>query len=141
MASEQNPVVGSVNNKFRGDIALLQSGVDWLEQRTHKLVSGAPPSLMDLQLAKEDTIQANQTIGQHDIRLRIVVPVFSRISNHTDFDILRAHPQIELIFVRQDQKISIADLIILPSSEHFTAENQVPGTYLHGMFDSPQALQ
>jgi adenosylcobyric acid synthase len=96
---------------------------------------------MDLQLAKEDTMQANQTIGQHDIRLLIVVPVFSRISNHTDFDMLRAQPQIELIFVRQDQKISIAALIILPSSEHFTAENQVPGSYLHGMFDSPQALQ
>ena len=130
-----------MNNKFRGDIALLQSGVDWLEQRTHKLVLRASPSLMDLQLAKEDTMQANQTIGQHDIRLLIVVPIFSRISNHTDFDMLRAHPQIELNFVRQDQKISIANFIILLSSEHVRAENQVPDSYLHGMFDSPQALQ
>ena len=41
----------------------------------------------------------------------------------------------------QWQSVYIADLIILPSSEHFTAENQVPGSYLHGMFDSPRALQ
>lgn len=121
-ASEQNRVVGFVINKFRGDIALLQSGLDWLEQRTHKPVLGVLPYLMDLQLAEEDAIQANQTIDQDDIRLRIVVPVFSRISNHTDFDMLRTHPQIELTFVRQGQKIPAADLIILPGSKHVRAD-------------------
>jgi adenosylcobyric acid synthase len=120
--SEQNRVVGFVINKFRGDIALLQSGLDWLEQRTHKPVLGVLPYLMDLQLAEEDAIQANQTIDQDDIRLRIAVPVFSRISNHTDFDMLRTHPQIELTFVRQGQNIPAADLIILPGSKHVRAD-------------------
>jgi adenosylcobyric acid synthase len=111
-----------VINKFRGDIALLQSGLDWLEQRTNKPVLGVLPYLMDLQLAEEDAIQANQTINQNDIRLRVAVPVFSRISNHTDFDMLRAHPQVELTFVRQGQKLPACDLIILPGSKHVRAD-------------------
>ena len=31
--------------------------------------------------------------------LRVIVPVLPRISNHTDFDALRAHPQVDLRFV------------------------------------------
>ncbi|WP_420818921.1 cobyric acid synthase [Paraglaciecola marina] len=117
-ASEQNRVVGFVINKFRGDIALLQSGLDWLEERTNKPVLGVLPYLMDLQLAEEDAIQANQHIDKNNVRLRIAVPVFSRISNHTDFDMLRAHPQLELTFVPQGKSIPGCDLIILPGSKH-----------------------
>lgn len=120
--SEQDRVVGFVINKFRGDIALLQSGLDWLEQRTNKPVLGVLPYLMDLQLAEEDAIQANQSMHQDDIRLRIAVPVFSRISNHTDFDMLRAHPQVALTFVRQGQTLPPSDLIILPGSKNVRAD-------------------
>lgn len=120
--SEQNRVVGFVINKFRGDIALLQSGLDWLETRTQKPVLGVLPYLMDLQLAEEDAIQASQTMNQSDVRLSIVVPVFSRISNHTDFDMLRAHPQVKLTFVRQGQSLPPADLIILPGSKNVRSD-------------------
>ncbi|MFT2090347.1 cobyric acid synthase [Paraglaciecola sp. 2405UD69-4] len=116
--SEQNRVVGFVINKFRGDIALLQTGLDWLEKYTNKPVLGVLPYLMDLQLAEEDAIQANQNVHNHDIRLRIAVPVFARISNHTDFDMLRLHPQVELLFVPQGQAIPSCDLIILPGSKN-----------------------
>lgn len=120
--SEQNRVVGFVINKFRGDITLLQSGLDWLEQRTNKPVLGVLPYLMDLQLAAEDAIQAEQNIDVSDTRIRVAVPVFSRISNHTDFDMLRAHPQVELTFVRQGSPIPACDLIILPGSKSVRAD-------------------
>ena len=42
-ASEQNRVLGFVINKFRGDLALLKPGLDWLEQRTSKPVVGVLP--------------------------------------------------------------------------------------------------
>lgn len=120
--SEQNRVVGFVINKFRGDIKLLESGLDWLEQRTGKPVLGVLPYLMDLQLAEEDAIQAQQTLDTTDIRLRVAVPVFSRISNHTDFDALRLHPQVELTFVKQGSPIPDCDLIILPGSKSVRAD-------------------
>lgn len=81
---------------------------------------------MDLQLAEEDAIQANQIIDQDDIRIRIAVPVFSHISNHTDFDILRTHPQIELTLEHQRQKIPAADLIILPGSKYVRTDLELP---------------
>lgn len=115
--TEQARVKGFVINKFRGDIRLLQSGIDWLEQRTQKPVIGVLPYLMDLQIAAEDAIEVQQVAQQNDIRLRVAVPVFSRISNHTDFDMLRLHPNIELTFVKQGKAIPSCDLIILPGSK------------------------
>ena len=40
--SEQQRTVGFLINRFRGDIGLLQAGLDWLEQKTGKPVLGAP---------------------------------------------------------------------------------------------------
>jgi adenosylcobyric acid synthase len=40
------------------------------------------------------------------------------MSNHTDFDALRAHPDVDLRFVRQGEPIPPADLIILPGSKN-----------------------
>lgn len=120
--SEQQRVVGFVINKFRGDITLLESGLSWLEQRTGKPVLGVLPYLHNLQLAAEDAIQAQQNLDSSDTRLTIVVPVFKRISNHTDFDMLRIHPQVELIFVPPGNRLPPADLIILPGSKNVRAD-------------------
>ncbi|HET8707255.1 MAG TPA: cobyric acid synthase CobQ, partial [Pseudomonadales bacterium] len=52
----------------------------------------------------------------------VVVPVLPRISNHTDFDALRAHPDIEFVWVRTGQPIPPGDLIILPGSKNVRAD-------------------
>jgi adenosylcobyric acid synthase len=114
--SEQNRVVGFVINKFRGDIALLKPGLDWLEQRTNKPVLGVLPFLQGLDIAAEDAIDTQQKLDQ--VKFKVVVPVFSRISNHTDFDPLRLHPNIELVFVGPGKALPAADLIILPGSKN-----------------------
>src|SRR6202000_1104302 len=41
--SEKARVKGFVINRFRGDIGMLQSGLDWLETRTGKPVLGVLP--------------------------------------------------------------------------------------------------
>ena len=48
--------------------------------------------------------------------LRVVVPALPRISNHTDFDPLRAHPQIEFTYWKSGP-VPDADLLILPGSK------------------------
>ncbi|ANY85864.1 MULTISPECIES: cobyric acid synthase [Pseudomonas] len=114
--SEQARVKGFVINRFRGDIALLQPGLDWLEQRTGKPVLGVLPYVTDLHLEAEDAIDARQAT-QAGRLFKVIVPVLPRISNHTDFDPLRLHPQVDLQFIGPGQPIPPADLIILPGSK------------------------
>ena len=114
--SEQNRVVGFVINRFRGDIALLQNGLDWLEEKTGKPVIGVLPYLHGLMLEAEDAINVSQ-LNNDEPSLRVVVPVLQRISNHTDFDPLRMHPNVDLVFVGKNQSLPPADLIILPGSK------------------------
>lgn len=119
--SERARIIGFVINRFRGDIALLQSGLDWLEQETGKPVLGVLPYLHDLHIEAEDAVPLNPTfareIGGGD-RLKIIVPVLPHISNHTDFDALRLHPQVDFQFVKMGETIPSADLIILPGSKN-----------------------
>ncbi|MAF86459.1 MAG: cobyric acid synthase CobQ [Pseudomonas sp.] len=119
--SEQARVQGFVINRFRGDISLLQPGLDWLEQRTGKPVLGVLPYLMDFHLEAEDAIDVRQS-GKAGDALKVVVPVLPRISNHTDFDPLRLHPQVDLQFVGPGQPVPPADLIILPGSKSVRAD-------------------
>ena len=53
---------------------------------------------------------------------RIIVPALPRISNHTDFDALRLHPQVEFNYIGPGQDIPSADLIILPGSKSVRAD-------------------
>ncbi|MBF7142518.1 MULTISPECIES: cobyric acid synthase [Pseudomonas] len=119
--SEQARVQGFVINRFRGDLALLQPGLDWLEAHTGKPVLGVLPYLTDFHLEAEDAVDSRQPAKQGEL-LRVVVPVLPRISNHTDFDPLRLHPQVALTFVRPGEPVPPADLIILPGSKSVRAD-------------------
>lgn len=126
--SEQARVKGFVINRFRGDISLLQSGLDWLEAYTSKPVLGVLPYLHDLHLDAEDALISSPTKGANS-RLKVRVLVYPRISNHTDFDPLRLHPDIDFDYVSlQTQAAShathlpAADLLILPGSKNVRAD-------------------
>ncbi|SDN86424.1 cobyric acid synthase [Vreelandella arcis] len=114
--SEQARTRGFIINRFRGDIGLLNPGLEWLTTRTGKPVLGTLPYLQGLLLDAEDSIGLThaEKVSQ---TLKVVVPALPRISNHTDFDPLRLHPQVALTFVGPDQPIPPADVIILPGSK------------------------
>ncbi len=110
--SEQARVVGFVINRFRGDLSLLQPGLDWLEQHTGKPVLGVFPYLHGLHLEAEDALPRNRADGEQKDKLRIVVPAMPHISNHTDFDPLRLHPRVDLRYIGPGDPIPSADLVI-----------------------------
>lgn len=128
--SEQNRVTGFAINRFRGDIKLLESGLDWLENKTGKPVLGVLPYLHGLHLEAEDTIESQQVSQNGDEVLQIAVPILTRTSNHTDFDPLRLRPDVEIHFVRKGESIPPVDLIIIPGTKNtrtdlaFLHENQ-----------------
>ncbi|WP_068635298.1 cobyric acid synthase [Thauera butanivorans] len=120
--SEQARVRGFIINRFRGDIGLLQSGLDWLEARTGRKVFGVLPYLHGLFLDAEDALadgaaDVRAEAGAEGDTLRVVAPVYPRISNHTDLDALRLHPQVDFRWVGPGQAIPPADLIVLPGSK------------------------
>lgn len=121
--SERARVAGVVINRFRGDLGLLQPGLDWLEHETGKPVLGVLPYLRELHLDAEDALQIE--VGRSEsqpAKLRVVVPVLPRISNHTDFDALRAHPHVDFRFVPAHAPLPPADLVILPGSKNVRAD-------------------
>ena len=121
-ASERDRIVGFVINRFRGDIALLQPGLDWLEQETGKPVIGVVPYLHGLHIEAEDAIPRDPVSADADKKLRIIAPVLPRISNHTDFDALRLHLQVDFRFIGPNEAIPPADLIVLPGSKSVRAD-------------------
>lgn len=117
--SERGRIIGFVINRFRGDIKLLEPGLEWLEQQTGKPVLAVLPYLQGLFLDAEDAVEVAQAVRG---AFRVVVPQLPRMSNHTDFDALRAHPEIDLQFIAQGQPIPAADLVILPGSKNTRAD-------------------
>jgi adenosylcobyric acid synthase len=119
--SERARVKGFVINRFRGDIALLQPGLDWLENHTGKPVLGVLPYLHGLHLEAEDALP-QESVPAKSNALRVIAPVFPRISNHTDFDALRLHPQVDFQFVPAGAPFPPCDLIVLPGSKSVRAD-------------------
>ncbi|MFC5551480.1 cobyric acid synthase [Massilia aerilata] len=117
--SERNRIAGFVINRFRGDIKLLEPGLDWLERETGKPVLAVLPYLHGLYLDAEDAVQS---VTPREGKFRVLVPSYPRMSNHTDFDPLRAHPEVDLRFVREGEAIPGADLIVLPGSKNTRAD-------------------
>lgn len=112
--SERERICGIVVNRFRGDIRLLQSGLDWLEKETGKPILGVLPFLHGLHLDAEDAVPREQyECGD----FRVVVPALPHISNHTDFDPLRLHPGVDFRFIAPGELPSGADLICLSGSK------------------------
>jgi adenosylcobyric acid synthase len=122
--SEQARVIGFVINRFRGDLELLKPGLTWLEQKTNKPVLGVLPYLHNLAIASEDGVAQQQANSAQTAVLTVLVLVLPHMSNHTDFDALRANPEFDCRFVYGQQlqtapaRLPACDLIILPGSKN-----------------------
>ena len=115
-AAEKQRVVGFIINRFRGDINLLKPGIDWLEARLGVPVVAVIPYIEKLYIEAEDAID-HQAIQTEDTQIKVRVLGYPRMSNHSDFDVLRVHPQVDCQFVRSSHELTGADLVILPGSK------------------------
>ena len=122
---ERARVAAFVVNKFRGDVALLQPGLDFLTERTGKPVLGVVPYIQGLRLADEDSVSLDDRgvcpTPSHQ-ELDIVVVRLPRISNHDDVEVLEHEPGVAVRFVRQPGEIQGADLVIVPGSKNTVSD-------------------
>lgn len=125
-SDERDRVMGIIINKFRGDMAILESGINMLEERIKKPVLGVLPYFTDIDVDDEDSVSLDKrdkgsestNHKTSESQIDIVVIRLPRISNFTDFDILRREKDICVRFVGNAQSIGNPDLIILPGTKN-----------------------
>lgn len=117
---ERARVKGFVINKFRGDLSLLQPGLEWLERKTGIPVLGVLPFLPDLEIEAEDSVALDsyRSLPDSGRELDIAVIRYPRVSNFTDFDILAAEPDVSLRYVQKPSQLGTPDVVILPGSKN-----------------------
>lgn len=93
---ERDRVKGVIINKFRGDVALLYSGIEQIESLTGVPVLGVMPWL-DVDLEDEDgvALQNDKYRGNAPRDITIAIVQLPHISNFTDFNALAAQPDVD----------------------------------------------
>ncbi len=113
-------VKGLVINKFRGDPAILGSGLLTLEELTGVPVLGVMPYL-DLNLPSEDSV----SLGDKKARpageqVEIAVIRLPRISNFTDFEPLERKAHVR--YVNLSEPLGHPDAIIIPGTKNTVSD-------------------
>jgi len=117
-------VRGFIINKFRGDPTLFDEGRRAIRRLTGWPDLGLVPWLAAAsRLPAEDAVVLERGVGRDARRLKVAVPMLSRIANFDDFDPLRAEPEVELRFIPPGQALpGDADLVILPGTKATLAD-------------------
>jgi adenosylcobyric acid synthase len=117
-------VRGFLINKFRGDPSLFQDGRTEIVRRTGWADFGMAPWLAAARrLPAEDAVVLDQAAGAERRKVRIVVPMLSRIANFDEFDALRAELEVDFAFVPPGTPLpGDADLVILPGTKSTLAD-------------------
>jgi len=95
-------------NKFRGDPSLFTNGVEYLEKRTGLPCLGVFPHSSEIEVDAEDAVSFE---GQNSLRSRVAILSFPRISNLTDFRLLKGAAILSRPVERQ------FDVIFLPGTK------------------------
>lgn len=124
---ERNYIKGFIINKFRGDLALLQSGLDQLEKITSRPVIGVVPYQHRLLIPDEDSIYHEEPVRKNQIEpvrkeVEIAVIYLPHISNSTDFEPLQQEEGVHLRYVTAVDELGEPDAIILPGTKSTIAD-------------------
>jgi adenosylcobyric acid synthase len=119
---ERSLIKGIVINKFRGQRSLLQSGIDWLQERTGIPVIGVIPWLEQSFPAEDSLSLLDRSTNTPKGDLTIGVVRLPRISNFTDFDPLEAEPSVSVRYIHPKQSLGHPDAVILPGSKTTIAD-------------------
>ncbi len=124
--AERARLVGTIINKFRGDVSLFDEGLAVIAHETGLACFGVVPYFAEARaLPAEDALGVAGT-PVSDARngaLKIAVPVLSRIANFDDLDPLLAEPDVAVDFVRPGTALpGDADLVVLPGSKATLAD-------------------
>ncbi|CAL9402997.1 cobyric acid synthase [Streptomyces albus] len=122
---DQELVAGYLVNKFRGDVSLLEPGLEMLRGLTGRPTLGVLPHRHGLGIDEEDglrvslrgTVRESAVAAPHgaDV-LRVAVLPVPLMSNFTDVDALAAEPGVVVRFCDRPEELADADLVVVPGT-------------------------
>ena len=115
-AQHRSLLHGMLINKFRGDVSLLESGIEQFNEIVPVPVLGVIP-WREMLLEDEDSQNLQSKIDP-EAKLDVAIIRLPHISNFTDFDPLKQISGISVRFVTSVPDLESADLIILPGSKN-----------------------
>ncbi|MEU4067083.1 cobyric acid synthase [Streptomyces wedmorensis] len=122
---DQSLVAGYLVNKFRGDVTLLEPGLDMLHGLTGRRTFGVLPYAHGLGIDEEDGLRVSLrgTVRESVVApplgadvLRVAVCAVPLMSNFTDVDALAAEPGVVVRFVDRPEELVDADLVVVPGT-------------------------
>ncbi|MDC0771777.1 cobyric acid synthase [Streptomyces sp. HD] len=122
---DQRLIAGFLVNKFRGDVSLLEPGLDMLHGLTGRHTYGVLPFRHGLGIDEEDGLRVSLrgTVRESNVAppvgedvLRVAVCAVPLMSNFTDVDALAAEPGVVVRFVDRPEELADADLVVLPGT-------------------------
>lgn len=119
--ADQALVAGFVVNKFRGDVSLLEPGLDELRSLTGRTTYGVLPWHPELWLDSEDALDL-EARRSADGALRVAVVRLPRISNFTDVDALGLEPDLDVTIATSPRDLAGVDLVVLPGTRATVAD-------------------
>jgi adenosylcobyric acid synthase len=124
-AEDQSLIAGYLVNKFRGDVSLLEPGLEMLRDLTGRPTYGVLPFAHGLGIDEEDglrvslrgAVRESVVAPPHgeDV-LRVAVCAVPLMSNFTDVDALAVEPGVVVRFVDRAEELSDADLVVVPGT-------------------------
>ena len=109
-------VKGLVINKFRGDKTILDPGIEILEERGGKPVTGVVPYTY-LQIEDEDSLTERFNSSRQGL-IDIAVIRYPRISNFTDLNSFEQIDSVSVRYVTNVNELKNPDMIVLPGSKN-----------------------
>lgn len=114
---ERRRIAGTIINKFRGDVSLLQPGLTMLEELTGVPVLGVVPyTRVELDDEDSQAPRLQKTSGSGSIDIAVIR--LPHISNFTDFAPLELHPELCVRYVAREKELGHPDLVILPGTKN-----------------------
>ena len=118
---ERKRIKGTIVNKFRGDRAILQPGIDILEKICGVPVAGVIP-YTHVDIDDEDSLSTRFTRESSRKAIDIAVIKLPRISNFTDVSPLERFPNVSVRYIERPDDLKEPDLILIPGTKSTIAD-------------------
>ncbi|MBN1215583.1 MAG: cobyric acid synthase [Candidatus Lokiarchaeota archaeon] len=113
---EQNLIKFYVINKFRGEIKLLENGIDKINRLVGKKCLGVIPYLDNLNIPSEDSLSLEDHISRGNLKIKVIRLPY--ISNFTDFESLHWEDEVDISYIKSPNELIDADVIIIPGTKN-----------------------